>query len=58
MNAKISPASVDYQVKMWSFWNGEDSGFDVPSKQECDENLQKLKSDMMKAFSYSQGACC
>lgn len=42
------------QVKLWSLVGAEDGSCSV-SDLECQEELIKLKTNMMKAHSYSQG---
>ena len=42
------------QVKVWTWLAGEDAGYSV-SESECNEELDKLKKEMVKAFDYAEG---
>ena len=53
-NAIIVCCGVNMQVKFWSMVGSEDASCSV-SDLECQEEASKLKSNIMKAHSYSQG---
>ena len=52
--AIIPPLYPPSQMKLFSLVGVEDQACSVPDV-ECEEQLDKLKADMMKAYSYSQG---
>lgn len=40
------------QVKLFSFF-GEEMGYQTPTKDECSQELKKLKEDMISVHKYS-----